>query len=90
MDVFVPRRPNQPTDMTPRKEVPNGVTTWDFNDLGARAPCSCSRYRGAAPKLFDISLIFMCTVSEACAGRSDKAHGFSFKFNSMHYIVFKT
>lgn len=37
--------PNQPTDVTPRKEVPNGVTTWDFNDLGARAPCSCSRLK---------------------------------------------
>uniref|UniRef100_A0A672ZI84 Mediator of RNA polymerase II transcription subunit 13 n=1 Tax=Sphaeramia orbicularis TaxID=375764 RepID=A0A672ZI84_9TELE len=33
----------QPTDVMPKKEVPNGVTTWDFNDLGARAPCSCSR-----------------------------------------------
>ncbi|XP_042251729.1 mediator of RNA polymerase II transcription subunit 13-like isoform X2 [Thunnus albacares] len=36
---------NQPTDVTPKKEVPNGVTTWDFNDLGARAPCSCSRLK---------------------------------------------
>ncbi|XP_028273532.1 mediator of RNA polymerase II transcription subunit 13-like isoform X3 [Parambassis ranga] len=36
---------NQPTDTTPRKEVPNGVATWDFNDLGARAPCSCSRLK---------------------------------------------
>uniref|UniRef100_A0A3B4X9Z4 Mediator of RNA polymerase II transcription subunit 13 n=1 Tax=Seriola lalandi dorsalis TaxID=1841481 RepID=A0A3B4X9Z4_SERLL len=34
---------NPPSDVTPKKEVPNGVTTWDFNDLGARAPCSCSR-----------------------------------------------
>uniref|UniRef100_A0AAQ6AEF1 Mediator of RNA polymerase II transcription subunit 13 n=1 Tax=Amphiprion ocellaris TaxID=80972 RepID=A0AAQ6AEF1_AMPOC len=51
MDLFVPCRPNQPTDVTPRKEVPNGVATWDFNDLGARAPCSCSRYNRAAPKL---------------------------------------
>ncbi|XP_026210342.1 mediator of RNA polymerase II transcription subunit 13-like isoform X2 [Anabas testudineus] len=32
-------------DVTPKKEVPNGVTTWDFNDLGARAPCSCSRLK---------------------------------------------
>uniref|UniRef100_A0A7N6AYH0 Mediator of RNA polymerase II transcription subunit 13 n=1 Tax=Anabas testudineus TaxID=64144 RepID=A0A7N6AYH0_ANATE len=38
---FVPYRS---ADVTPKKEVPNGVTTWDFNDLGARAPCSCSRY----------------------------------------------
>ncbi|XP_069571315.1 mediator of RNA polymerase II transcription subunit 13-like isoform X1 [Brachyistius frenatus] len=37
--------PNQPTDVTPGKEVPNGATTWDFNDLGARAPCSCSRLK---------------------------------------------
>ncbi|XP_034458966.1 mediator of RNA polymerase II transcription subunit 13-like isoform X3 [Hippoglossus hippoglossus] len=37
--------PNPPSDSTPKKEVPNGVTTWDFNDLGARAPCSCSRVR---------------------------------------------
>ncbi|XP_056258962.1 mediator of RNA polymerase II transcription subunit 13-like isoform X2 [Seriola aureovittata] len=36
---------NPPSDVTPKKEVPNGVTTWDFNDLGARAPCSCSRLR---------------------------------------------
>ncbi|XP_040013255.1 mediator of RNA polymerase II transcription subunit 13-like isoform X2 [Xiphias gladius] len=36
---------NLPSDVTPKKEVPNGVTTWDFNDLGARAPCSCSRLR---------------------------------------------
>ncbi|KAM9306494.1 mediator of RNA polymerase II transcription subunit 13-like [Pholidichthys leucotaenia] len=37
--------PNQPTDVAPGKETPNGVTTWDFNDLGARAPCSCSRLK---------------------------------------------
>uniref|UniRef100_A0A8C9Z2E6 Mediator of RNA polymerase II transcription subunit 13 n=1 Tax=Sander lucioperca TaxID=283035 RepID=A0A8C9Z2E6_SANLU len=42
---------NPPTDVTPKKEVPNEVTTWDFNDLGARASCSCSRYHRAAPKL---------------------------------------
>nr|XP_046230336.1 mediator of RNA polymerase II transcription subunit 13-like isoform X2 [Scatophagus argus] len=36
---------NQPTDVTPKKEVPNGVTTWDFNDLGARMSCSCSRLK---------------------------------------------
>uniref|UniRef100_UPI0037E774A6 mediator of RNA polymerase II transcription subunit 13-like isoform X2 n=1 Tax=Semicossyphus pulcher TaxID=241346 RepID=UPI0037E774A6 len=36
---------NQPSDATPKKEVPNGVTTWDFNDLGARASCSCSRLK---------------------------------------------
>ncbi|XP_061888240.1 mediator of RNA polymerase II transcription subunit 13-like isoform X1 [Entelurus aequoreus] len=35
----------QPADATPSKEVPNGVTTWDFNDAGARAPCSCSRLK---------------------------------------------
>uniref|UniRef100_A0A8C2ZEV3 Mediator of RNA polymerase II transcription subunit 13 n=1 Tax=Cyclopterus lumpus TaxID=8103 RepID=A0A8C2ZEV3_CYCLU len=35
---------NPPTDMSLKKEVPNGVTTWDFSDLGARASCSCSRY----------------------------------------------
>ncbi|XP_049593207.1 mediator of RNA polymerase II transcription subunit 13-like isoform X3 [Syngnathus scovelli] len=35
----------QPADVTPKKEVPNGVTTWDFNDVGARAPCSCSRVK---------------------------------------------
>ncbi|XP_038589358.1 mediator of RNA polymerase II transcription subunit 13-like isoform X1 [Micropterus salmoides] len=37
--------PNQPADVTPKKEVPNGVTTWDFNDLGTRASCSCSRLK---------------------------------------------
>uniref|UniRef100_A0A8C9Z5H6 Mediator of RNA polymerase II transcription subunit 13 n=1 Tax=Sander lucioperca TaxID=283035 RepID=A0A8C9Z5H6_SANLU len=42
--LFVPCRSNPPTDVTPKKEVPNEVTTWDFNDLGARASCSCSRY----------------------------------------------
>lgn len=36
---------NQPADVTPKKEVPNGVTTWDFNDRGARASCSCSRLK---------------------------------------------
>ncbi|KAM6975941.1 mediator of RNA polymerase II transcription subunit 13-like isoform 1-T1 [Tautogolabrus adspersus] len=36
---------NHPTDATPKKEVPNGVTTWDFNDLGARSSCSCSRLK---------------------------------------------
>ncbi|XP_041816077.1 mediator of RNA polymerase II transcription subunit 13-like isoform X3 [Chelmon rostratus] len=36
---------NQPTDVTPKKEVPNGITTWDFNDLGARVSCSCSRLK---------------------------------------------
>uniref|UniRef100_A0A8C9Z5F9 Mediator of RNA polymerase II transcription subunit 13 n=1 Tax=Sander lucioperca TaxID=283035 RepID=A0A8C9Z5F9_SANLU len=51
IDLFVPCRSNPPTDVTPKKEVPNEVTTWDFNDLGARASCSCSRYHRAAPKL---------------------------------------
>ncbi|KAM6902172.1 mediator of RNA polymerase II transcription subunit 13-like [Xenentodon cancila] len=37
--------PNQTTDLTQRKDVPNGVTTWNFNDLGARPPCSCSRLK---------------------------------------------
>lgn len=55
MDLFVPPRSNQPTDETPKKEVPNGVTTWDFNDLGVRMSCSCSRYLSAARKLFNIS-----------------------------------
>ncbi|KAM8744358.1 mediator of RNA polymerase II transcription subunit 13-like isoform 3-T3 [Acanthopagrus schlegelii] len=36
---------NQPTDATPKKEVPNGGATWDFNDLGARVSCSCSRLK---------------------------------------------
>ncbi|XP_070844891.1 mediator of RNA polymerase II transcription subunit 13-like isoform X4 [Chaetodon trifascialis] len=36
---------NQPADVTPKKEVPNGITTWDFNDLGARVSCSCSRLK---------------------------------------------
>uniref|UniRef100_A0A3B3D0C2 Mediator of RNA polymerase II transcription subunit 13 n=1 Tax=Oryzias melastigma TaxID=30732 RepID=A0A3B3D0C2_ORYME len=40
---------NQPqhlaTELTQRKEAPNGVTTWNFNDLGSRAPCSCSRLK---------------------------------------------
>ncbi|XP_061590092.1 mediator of RNA polymerase II transcription subunit 13-like isoform X2 [Cololabis saira] len=37
--------PNQTTDLTQRKDLPNGVTTWNFNDLGARAPCRCSRLK---------------------------------------------
>ncbi|XP_070706979.1 mediator of RNA polymerase II transcription subunit 13-like [Pempheris klunzingeri] len=36
---------NQPTDVTPKREVPNGVTTWDFNDPGARTSCRCSRLK---------------------------------------------
>ncbi|XP_051269294.1 mediator of RNA polymerase II transcription subunit 13-like isoform X2 [Dicentrarchus labrax] len=36
---------NQPADVTPKKEVPNGGTLWDFNDLGVRASCSCSRLK---------------------------------------------
>ncbi|CAG5867489.1 unnamed protein product [Menidia menidia] len=36
---------NQPTDVTQSKEAPNGVATWNINDLGARAPCSCSRLK---------------------------------------------
>ncbi|KAM9841175.1 mediator of RNA polymerase II transcription subunit 13-like [Aulostomus maculatus] len=35
----------QPADVTPKREVPNGVTMWDFNDVGARASCSCSRLK---------------------------------------------
>ena len=66
MDLFVPRRSNQPTDVTPKKEVPNGVATWEFNDLGARASCSCSRYHRAARKLFNISIIPIRTVCELC------------------------
>uniref|UniRef100_A0A8C4E9Z6 Mediator of RNA polymerase II transcription subunit 13 n=1 Tax=Dicentrarchus labrax TaxID=13489 RepID=A0A8C4E9Z6_DICLA len=37
-------QPQYPADVTPKKEVPNGGTLWDFNDLGVRASCSCSRY----------------------------------------------
>ncbi|XP_017263346.1 mediator of RNA polymerase II transcription subunit 13-like isoform X1 [Kryptolebias marmoratus] len=37
--------PNQQTDGTPTKEVPNGVTMWNFNDLGTRTSCSCSRLK---------------------------------------------
>ncbi|XP_034047334.1 mediator of RNA polymerase II transcription subunit 13-like isoform X2 [Thalassophryne amazonica] len=36
---------NQCNDMMTNQEVPNGVTTWDFNDAGARASCSCSRLK---------------------------------------------
>ncbi|KAM4635777.1 mediator of RNA polymerase II transcription subunit 13-like [Polymixia lowei] len=36
---------SQPSDIMPMKEVSNGLTTWDFSDLGARAPCSCSRLK---------------------------------------------
>ncbi|KAM6985077.1 mediator of RNA polymerase II transcription subunit 13-like [Aplochiton taeniatus] len=31
--------------VTPGKEVPNGVTTWDFSHPGDRAACSCSRLK---------------------------------------------
>ncbi|XP_049330535.1 mediator of RNA polymerase II transcription subunit 13-like isoform X2 [Astyanax mexicanus] len=34
--------------MTPKKEVSNGLATWDFTDPGERAPCSCSRLRQQA------------------------------------------
>lgn len=60
-----PRRSNQPSD-APKKEVPNGVTTWDFSDLGARVSCSCSRYHSAAHKLYHISTILAHMVSEMC------------------------
>uniref|UniRef100_A0AAY4C9X5 Mediator of RNA polymerase II transcription subunit 13 n=1 Tax=Denticeps clupeoides TaxID=299321 RepID=A0AAY4C9X5_9TELE len=33
----------QCSSMTPKKEVPNGLTTWDFTGSGERVPCSCSR-----------------------------------------------
>uniref|UniRef100_A0A8C7W7A2 Mediator of RNA polymerase II transcription subunit 13 n=1 Tax=Oncorhynchus mykiss TaxID=8022 RepID=A0A8C7W7A2_ONCMY len=32
-----------PSSVTPKKEAPNGVPTWDFTDPEERAPCSCSR-----------------------------------------------
>lgn len=41
---FVSSSSNNLSDGTSKKEVPNGVATWDFNDLGVRASCSCSRY----------------------------------------------
>ncbi|XP_045064023.1 mediator of RNA polymerase II transcription subunit 13-like isoform X2 [Coregonus clupeaformis] len=34
-----------PNSVTPKKEAPNGVTTWDFTDPEERAPCSCSRLK---------------------------------------------
>uniref|UniRef100_A0A4W5JAY7 Mediator of RNA polymerase II transcription subunit 13 n=1 Tax=Hucho hucho TaxID=62062 RepID=A0A4W5JAY7_9TELE len=38
-----------PSSVTPKKEAPNGVPTWDFTDPEERAPCSCSRLaRGLA------------------------------------------
>ncbi|XP_028828853.1 mediator of RNA polymerase II transcription subunit 13-like isoform X3 [Denticeps clupeoides] len=33
------------SSMTPKKEVPNGLTTWDFTGSGERVPCSCSRLK---------------------------------------------
>uniref|UniRef100_A0A147A2N0 Mediator of RNA polymerase II transcription subunit 13 n=1 Tax=Fundulus heteroclitus TaxID=8078 RepID=A0A147A2N0_FUNHE len=45
------RVPNQLTDAMQRNEVPNGVATWNFNDLGARAPCSCSRLKQQKPNV---------------------------------------
>ncbi|XP_059904789.1 mediator of RNA polymerase II transcription subunit 13-like isoform X3 [Gadus macrocephalus] len=36
------------SELMPMDEVLNGVTTWDFNDLGARAPCSCYRSKQQA------------------------------------------
>lgn len=36
---------NQPTEVMPPKEVPSGATMWDFNDLGGRTACSCSRVK---------------------------------------------
>ncbi|XP_074546279.1 mediator of RNA polymerase II transcription subunit 13-like isoform X2 [Halichoeres trimaculatus] len=36
---------NQPSDATPKTDVQNGATTWEFNDLGARNSCSCSRLK---------------------------------------------
>uniref|UniRef100_A0A673X989 Mediator of RNA polymerase II transcription subunit 13 n=1 Tax=Salmo trutta TaxID=8032 RepID=A0A673X989_SALTR len=32
-----------PSNVTPKKEAPNGATPWDFINSGERAPCSCSR-----------------------------------------------
>ncbi|XP_029625196.1 mediator of RNA polymerase II transcription subunit 13-like isoform X3 [Salmo trutta] len=34
-----------PSSVTPKKEAPNGVPTWDFTDPEERAPCSCSRLK---------------------------------------------
>ncbi|CAF99193.1 unnamed protein product, partial [Tetraodon nigroviridis] len=36
---------NKPSEATAKKEVPNGLTTWDFNDLGERVSCTCSRLK---------------------------------------------
>lgn len=78
MDLFAPRRSNQPSDATPKKEVPNGGTTWDFNDLGARVSCSCSRYHRAARKLFNISnndfFFLLCIFPRSFQGCLFKYH----------------
>ncbi|XP_036436074.1 mediator of RNA polymerase II transcription subunit 13-like isoform X4 [Colossoma macropomum] len=42
------RKCNLSNSMTPKKEVSNGLPTWDFTDPGERAPCSCSRLRQQA------------------------------------------
>lgn len=34
---------NQPTEVMPKKEAPNGAASWDFSDLGTRTVCHCSR-----------------------------------------------
>ncbi|XP_070408425.1 mediator of RNA polymerase II transcription subunit 13-like isoform X3 [Nothobranchius furzeri] len=47
--------PNQTTEGTQKKEVPNGVATWNFNDLGDRAPCSCPRLKQQKPNMFTAS-----------------------------------
>ncbi|XP_026154135.1 mediator of RNA polymerase II transcription subunit 13-like isoform X2 [Mastacembelus armatus] len=57
--------PNQPTDATPKKELPNGVTPWDFNDLGARAHCSCSRLKQQKMNLTITSMVNPQTSANA-------------------------
>lgn len=53
---FPSRRSNKPADATAKKEMPNGLTTWDFNDLGERVSCTCSRYVSGAHKLFAVNM----------------------------------
>uniref|UniRef100_A0A8C7ZA87 Mediator of RNA polymerase II transcription subunit 13 n=1 Tax=Oryzias sinensis TaxID=183150 RepID=A0A8C7ZA87_9TELE len=46
-----PTSPEQPCS------APNGVTTWNFNDLGSRTPCSCSSStQSSGPSLYPPSL----------------------------------
>ncbi|CAL8319983.1 unnamed protein product [Lota lota] len=64
------------SELMPMEEVSNGVTTWDFNDLGARAPCSCYRSKqqakpnAANPSAGANSVLSSCSSSSSGSSSS--------------------